>query len=701
MNRPQNIAIAATFTAEMISDSLQFWLGKMGWDAHLSFAPYNQVFQQLLDPGSLFSTNENGLNVLLVRIEDWLTAGDKPEGSATRNAKDLVSAIRSFRGRCSTPCLLVFCPGRESTFEPTEEAVSNDLSWCSGLHLVRSAEIQALYAVREFHDPEAEALGHIPYTADGFAVLGTMVARKFYVQQHSSYKVLAVDCDEVLWNGVCGEVGPLGVVIDEPHRRLQQFLVKQHDSGMLICLSSKNNEEDVWSVFEHHPEMPLKPGHLVSWRINWENKSDNLKSLARQLNLGLDSFVFMDDNPLECAEVSANCPGVLVLQLPPAAGALPLFLEHIWALDRRSVTTEDRKRTELYRQNAERERLRESSLTLDEFLRSLALKVRIDLATESEIPRAAQLTQRTNQFNCATARYSEEDLRRLCVSDEIQCAVAEVSDRFGYYGLVGVLMFRCSTEAMVVENFLLSCRALGRGVEHRMLSFLQEQAHASGVSHVDVRFRPTAKNKPALDFLEKVGHQFRRDASDGELLFCFPADEHIEFTADKDKTTIDADARPIEAATGRADSGLMCEIGTELRDIEKLMSAIRAQRFTRASATTVAAETPRTPLEESIAGIWREVLGIENIGINDNFFIALGGDSLCGTQVISRLRHVFRLPLELRRLFEAPTIAQLAMTIVQQLAGAEQDSDMAGILAELQADEKESVAPEVGSRPQI
>ena len=177
-----------------------------------------------------------------------------------------------------------------------------------------------------------------------YAASGTILARKIHALISLPYKVVVLDCDNTLWKGVIGEDGIDGITIPPGLGRLQQFMVELAGKGILLCLCSKNDESDVLEVFEQRPDMVLKRDHLVSWRINWMPKSENIKSLAQELNLGLDSFIFLDDNPVECAEVRSGCPEVLTLRLPierDIAG----FLKHVWAFDRLNVTSEDQQRT--------------------------------------------------------------------------------------------------------------------------------------------------------------------------------------------------------------------------------------------------------------------------------------------------------------------------------------------------------------------
>jgi HAD superfamily phosphatase (TIGR01681 family) len=214
-----------------------------------------------------------------------------------------------------------------------EERLIAWLQGTAGVSTSSTEQLVRLYPVEDYEDEYADEVGHIPYSGEMYAALGTVVSRQIMALRRRPYKVIVLDCDETLWKGVCGEAGPAGIHITEGHRALQRFMVKQQQAGMLLCVCSKNNEEDVEAVFAAHAEMPLQKEHLVSWRINWRSKSENLQALSRELQLGLDSFIFIDDSALECSEVQAHCPEVLVLRLPDAAENIPEFLDHVWAFD--------------------------------------------------------------------------------------------------------------------------------------------------------------------------------------------------------------------------------------------------------------------------------------------------------------------------------------------------------------------------------
>jgi FkbH-like protein len=527
-----------------------------------------------------------------------------------------------------------------------------------------------------YYDRERDELGRVPYTPTFFAALGTVIARKFNAIQSAPYKVIVLDCDQTLWKGICGEDGPLGIEIDPPRKKLQEFMVRQLEAGMLICLCSKNNEADVIEVFDHHPEMPLKRDHIVTWRINWGPKSENIKALANELQLGSDSFIFIDDSPIECAQVQANCPEVLTLLLPKEAENIPRFLEHVWAFDHLKITEEDKKRTTLYQENIKREHLLRESLTLGDFLSGLELKIEISEAKPNHLPRVAQLTQRTNQFNLTTIRRSEAEIQKLCQSGELECLVVEVSDRFGDYGLVGVILFETASDSIKVDTFLESCRAMGRGVEYRMLARLGEIANERGLGHVEVTYVPTKKNQPALDFMNAIGPGYKEAHNNG-LFIKFPAKDvqKITYIPGSEKANPSNELPNKESSFSqilskdssytRAKSERFGHIATNLNNAEQILRVIEPKHFRKRPDLPNEYVAPGNELERSITKIWQNILGIEKVGIQDNFF-EIGGTSLKGVRLIAQLRREFNISIPFVKLFESPTISSLARMLGEE-----------------------------------
>jgi len=692
-----SIVIGATFTADALEPTLAFWMRELGFDYRIQMAPYNQVFQLLLDPAGALAENQGGVNVVLVRFEDWARIEGSAAPDLARLETDVRQFIASLRAQSfAAPVVVGLCPASPAfiaapaaaEFQRRMEAfVAAGLEELNTIHLVTPREIDNLYPVAEPHDALGDKLGHIPYMPAYFAALGTVLARKVHALRTPPFKAIALDCDDTLWRGICGEDTPQGVVVDPPRKGLQEFMLAQHAAGMLLCLCSKNNVEDVLDTFRLHPEMPLGFDHFVAWRINWSSKPANLAALAEDLELGLDSFILVDDNPKECREVEASCPEVLSLALPGREEEIPDFLRHVWAFDRLRVTEEDRTRPEMYVQELARQRAEKHAASLDEFLQTLQLDVRIAPMPPKDLARVAQLTQRTNQMNFTTVRRSESDIQALLQSGKAECLTVHVSDRFGSYGLAGAILFRGAADAIVIDTFLLSCRALGRGVEHRMLSALGEIARQRGLGAVEARFIRSQRNRPALLFLEGVGLQYQSVRTD-TLVFRFPSEfaAKIKYEAGR---AVNPSPRPSPAGVPQpsvSSRGAIpyARIATELRTAEAILERVRWESLPILHAAE-AGEPPRTDLERQLCRIWSDMLGVHPIGIGDNFF-DLGGHSLLAVQLLSRLKDELGIELSLEVVYGADfTVAELAKAIELreiEMAGADQ---YAAMLAEVES----------------
>ena len=642
------IAISATFTSEPVADSLQFWLNELDYAYEPRFAPFNQVFQQLLDPASLLCSNRDGVNVLLIRFADW--------GGDQENVARLIEAVRSSPARC--PLLIGICPPHDANDSCRLKAGLKD---ADAVHIFDAAELNALYPVPNPYDADAETLGRVPYTQLFFAAVGTMIARKLHALRNAPFKVAALDCDDTLWKGVCGEDGPEGVTLDAPRLALQQFMAAQRDAGMLLCLASKNNESDVLATFAAHPEMPLRPEHFVARKIDWESKAANLAALAADLNLGLDSFLFIDDNPKECSEVESACPQIVAIPLPVNEREIPDFLAHVWAFDRLRVTSEDIARSDLYKDEAQRVQAVRGATSLAEFIATLQLEVSIAHVKPDQMARVAQLTQRTNQMNFTTIRRNEGELRAM-LDDGAECLTVHVRDRFGSYGLTGVAIVAAEPDAIQIDTFLLSCRVLGRGVEHKLLAKIGAIAQQRGLKSVTTRFTPTGRNKPAHLFLDTISLPHGRGSvgdwvPGSEMLYRFDA----ALLATLKYSTATAHKTPQESpapATTRKRANY-AHIASTLRDPRRILELINAGKHTERKSS----QQPQTDLERQLCAIWADTLHLSSVGPDENFF-DLGGHSLLAVQLLARIRRELDVEVTLETVYSGDfTVAELVRAI--------------------------------------
>lgn len=343
-----------------------------------------------------------------------------------------------------------------------------------------------------------------------------------------SKKVLALDLDNVLWGGVIGEDGLDHIKLGPPSAAgeafsaLQRYVLELKERGILIAACSKNNEADARLPFERHPETVLKLDDFVAFVANWEDKVTNLIGLAKTLSLGLDSFVFMDDNPFERAWVRASLPEVMVPELSADPSGYVEALHRGRYFESIALSQEDRARHEQYRVEAARAQLRTSSGTLEEFLAQLQMTSRCGPFEAADLPRIAQLVNKTNQFNLATRRYTEAQLAAQAADPAWWTGAFRLADRFGDHGLVGILTCRPregEAGALEIDNWLLSCRVLGRTLEAFMLHQAIERCRAQGIGRLYGRYLPTAKNRQVADLLPRFGFRPVGNGANG--------DEHV------------------------------------------------------------------------------------------------------------------------------------------------------------------------------
>ncbi len=666
---PRRVAIAATFTAEPVAEVLAQVLEGLGLPVEPVFAPYHQVFQSLLDPASLLAGNAGGVNLVLVRLEDWFRfeAGPVTVEAARRVVEDFRYALQAGVARSGVSTVVALCPqsvapcGREGAneFAPTFEALAEAARSVPGVELLDLRQLEEAYRLDAVLDPARDALGHIPYTEEAFAALGFALARAVFRQLRPPAKVVVLDGDNTLWSGVVGEDGPDGVKITTPYRVLQERMLGQQAGGRLLCLASKNQEADVWAVFERQPGMVLRRAHFAAWRIGWGRKSASLRELAAELNVGLDSFIFIDDNPAECAEVAAALPEVTVIALPADPACIPDLLHRHWALDLGAATEEDLTRTAMVQQNRARSALRDSAASFEHFLRELGVVVEFGPLRAEDVARCAQLTQRTNQFNTTTWRRSEAEVAQL-LTNPPRAFTVRARDRFGDYGLIGFAVVAERGTVFEVESLLLSCRVLGKRVEHEVLRRLADIAGQRGAGLIRFLFQPSERNLPARQFLESVG---LREAAGAWTLEFPPGEAESRLAASMALAHPEVAETP--AAPQAAPSAVRSQELQRLAELNgavtPLLEALRAQSGQRPDLATPFI-TPRTPLQRQIADIWRDILRLDRVGIYDSFF-ELGGDSLGSAELLARL---YRLGLSenisLGTLGD-PTVAGLAQAI--------------------------------------
>jgi FkbH-like protein len=389
------------------------------------------------------------------------------------------------------------------------------------VYLVDEDNLQARTGKAQATDPRLWLTARVAWSESVHRGLAREYLRYIKPYRGLSRKCIVLDLDNTLWGGVIGEDGIDGIQLgaETPGNAFVAFqreLERLWRRGILLAVCSKNNLDDALAVFDGHPSMVLKRTHIAAHRINWQPKTANIRELAAELNIGLDSLVFLDDNPVERATVRAELPEVLVPDLPSDPAFYRAALLELDVFESLGLTAEDRERGRLYAEQALRRDFEETlrGTSIEDYLAGLGMVVEIEPATSVTIPRIAQLTNKTNQFNLTTRRYTEADIVAMRDGGSDVLGL-RVTDRFGDNGLVGVAILGPLEDGVRdIDTLLLSCRVMGRGVETALLAYLADQARASGATVVRGHFIPTSKNAPARDVYSSHGFRLVSEGVD-------------------------------------------------------------------------------------------------------------------------------------------------------------------------------------------
>lgn len=528
----EHILVAATFTAEPLAPYLGVQLvGDRARPPLITIAPYNQVFQLCHSGTEAFVSQPPDAVVILWRLEDlarddlraFLRGGDS--SLVLAKVEELAEAITALRAKfgaalvVSTPPYphspdhhvrsLMASQGVGAIHRKVVELWLKRMSELNDVSILDLDGLQRFIGIRESEDHRKWRLFRQPFTEMFWSEMAADAARLIRLRRAAPMKCLVVDCDNTLWGGIVGEDGIEGLALGEDHPgaafvEFQHQLLNLKAQGVMLALCSKNNEADVWEVFERHDAMVLGRDDVVAHRINWTDKAVNIASLAEELNIGLDSLVFVDDSPVEIAQVQAVLPMVTCLRVPEDVSALPGVIAAYRGFDRGQVTDEDRARSGMMAHERARREL-SAGLSGEEFRKSLELTVNLFRVEPEHLARVAQLTNKTNQFNLTTIRRTAAEISALVESPSTEVLAWRVSDRFGDYGLVGVAILLCGSDRVEIETLLMSCRVLGRGVESAVLAGIREIAQGLGATRLEGSFVPTAKNHPAASLYPDHG----------------------------------------------------------------------------------------------------------------------------------------------------------------------------------------------------
>jgi len=519
-------AFLSSFTIEPLVDYAIVEAAARSIELQTYIAPYGQFNQELLNPQSELYRSKPQITFLLLEAEP-----DNIEEQAS-HLQDLVDVFL----KNSTGILVIntfpACPSWPLQVLPDQrriliEKINAGIIECyKNNPKVQILDLDGLIAYAGCQNalsPQMMSMARIPFSEAFLKLLARKIVSHVTATAGLTRKCLVLDCDNTLWGGIIGEDGLDGIAIgrDWPGREYLEFqkaILELYEQGVILALNSKNNPADVMQVLNEHPQMLLREKHFASIMANWDPKPQNMQKIAEQINIGLDSMVFIDDNPAERELIRQTLPQVETLEIPADPSLFARTLRENGLFARAYLTEEDKKRGQIYAAQRQREQFQKSCTTLDDFLKSLEMVVSIRPAGKDDVKRTAQLTQRTNQFNLTTRRYTEADIAGMTQDKNWRIYVLGLKDKFGDNGTVGLTMVKTGPKAWFIDTFLMSCRVIGRQVEDALVDRLCRDAIEAGCESVFAEYIPSAKNNLVADFWDKMGFA-RQDSNSKQVQY--------------------------------------------------------------------------------------------------------------------------------------------------------------------------------------
>ena len=535
--KPLRIAVLRSYTVETIEPILKLRLYIDGYKPEFRFGNYNMYAQEVLDTSGELYAFRPDIVLFLVRVEELLPELNRSFGEKTfsdwekiiENAVRQITSLLEVLERNLSSQIIVqnMSPmGRPYWGIHDAQQPEGETSLINRFNSLLARELKDRKSVflwdfdgllkslgREtVYDPKMWYLAKNPFRQSAYINIADDLYRYIASVMGILKKCIVLDLDNTLWGGVAGEEGINGIALGfqypgSCYRDFQEGLLRLYNRGILLAVNSKNNEGDALEIIDKHPYMVLRRKYFSAMRINWNDKVSNLKDLREELNIGFESMVFIDDNPAECEMVRRHIPECEVVCLPEKVYLLPDVLHALNGVENIRVTEEDRKKGEMYRSQAARKEFEKSFTNIDEYLASLEMCIDIEPACDFTVPRISQLTQKTNQMNLTTRRYTEGEIRSFMKDPDSFVFSVSSTDRFGDNGIVGLMILKKISDDCFIDSFLLSCRVIGRNIEQAMLAFACDFSRNTGARKLFGEYIPTAKNKPAADMYHRFHFQ--------------------------------------------------------------------------------------------------------------------------------------------------------------------------------------------------
>lgn len=527
--KPYLVKVLSNITCNQMGATLSYHLFQQGVNASIAFGNYDNIVQD--------SFQTEGLNLIIVHYELLNVIGKTDsyvEDLSDEQIEEIAGSLEGELGMIlnnlsNVPCVLFdsftaktlnISSLRSNRFAQLAERLNRFVAEnkTKNTYLIDLDAIISKIGEGNSFDKKLYLLSKTLYTIDFWKEYTYAVSPVLLKVTGKAKKAIIFDCDNTLWKGILGEDGFDGIdmsahsKIGSIYHEVQNMAVWLSKHGVLIGLCSKNNPGDVAEVIEKHPDMALKNENIVVSEVNWNDKASNLRVIAEELNIGIDSLVFVDDSDFEINLIREQLPQVVCMQVPGAIFDYPKQLaEIINTYFYFSDSKADLDKTNQYKQQAQRNQSKRQFGDIESYLKSLEIEVTFHVDDTNEIERVAQLTQKTNQLNLCTNRYTDSQIEGIKDSAKQSYISLSVKDKFGDSGLTGVAIVSYSEENGKIDDFLMSCRVMGRNIEFAFMDFIMEFLKSKGCEEVTAQYIPTMKNKPVSDFYDKVGLPVEED----------------------------------------------------------------------------------------------------------------------------------------------------------------------------------------------
>lgn len=503
-------------------------------------APFNSCMSEAFNPES--STHQRHKDIVLLALDyrafDFSPCpgnAGRAEEVAQAAMQTLMQLVHAFRSRSAAVVVVqTLAPSCSALFGSLDGQLPGTQLWLverfnqlmraarvPGMVLLDVAHLASSVGLAQWHDPIQWNVGKFQCGHDMLPLYADALCRLIMAVKGRSKKCLVMDLDNTLWGGVIGDDGMHGIVIGqgdavgEAYLAIQRTALALRERGIVLAVSSKNDEAVARRVFREHPEMLLREDHIAVFQANWRDKASNLRAIAATLNIDVGALVFLDDNPAEREQVRLALPEVAVPELPPSPEYYPALLLAAGYFESVQFTAEDRARAAQYQENAARTVALGSAPDMEAYLNSLNMRAHIALFDEAGRPRITQLINKTNQFNLTTRRYGEAEVAALEADPAVLGLQVRLQDRFGDNGMVSVVICRCDAGLLSIDTWLMSCRVLNRRLEEQVLNVLVAVARQRGARRLVGQYLPTAKNGMVAGHYGKLGFALSGESGHG------------------------------------------------------------------------------------------------------------------------------------------------------------------------------------------